>query len=105
MLKEIRKIKGINLINKEHQGKSKSINTALKKAKGELIAIIDADSVIEKNSLQELTKTMTYQGFGGATGVVKVKNRDKFLGMWLHIEQLYNSLMRSIFVKMQEPCK
>ena len=34
-----------------------------------------------------------------ATGIVKVSNRNKFICMWVHIEQLYNSLIRSLLSK------
>jgi len=89
----------IDLIRTKHQGKSKSINTALKQAKGELIAIVDADSIIEKNSLDELSSVVSQKGFAGATCPVKVKNRKRFLGLWMHIEQIYNSLMRDLLSK------
>lgn len=97
--KIVKKIKGIKLIQKEHSGKSDSINTALRESKGELIAIVDSDSCIQENSLIELAKELGKEKMVAACGVVKVKNRKRFLCMWPHIEQLYNSLIRSMISK------
>ncbi|MBI3026852.1 glycosyltransferase family 2 protein [Candidatus Woesearchaeota archaeon] len=89
----------VTLINTSHKGKANAINKALKYVKSEIVVIVDADSTIDRYALAELAKTMSSGRFAAATGVVKVKNRKLFFGMWLHIEQTYNSLMRSVFSK------
>ena len=89
----------IKLIRTKHSGKSSSINKALKMAKGELIAIVDADSCIHKNALVVMTDELERDEIVGVCGVVKVKNRKKFINMWVHIEQLFGSLMRLLFSK------
>lgn len=89
----------IRLIISKHSGKSASINKALKVSTGDLIAIVDADSIIYEDALEEMAKDMSRRKVGAACGVIKVKNRSKHILMWIHIEQLYNSLMRSIFSK------
>lgn len=90
---------GVQLIQTKHTGKSASLNLVLRKAKGELIAIVDGDSSIRKDALVELTKEVGRENTVAATGVVRVKNRSKLICLWIHIEQLYNSLMRSLFSK------
>jgi cellulose synthase/poly-beta-1,6-N-acetylglucosamine synthase-like glycosyltransferase len=89
----------VKLLKGAHRGKSFSINKALKFVKGELVAVVDADSVIAKDSLLEATKFFAKRDVGGVCSVIKVKNKKTFPGMWLHIEQLYNSLLRSLFAK------
>lgn len=89
----------IKLITKRHTGKSDSINRAISLSKGELIAVVDGDSFIHENSLQEIVKEIERENVAAATGVIKVRNRKKFICMWMHIEQLYSSLMRHIFSK------
>jgi len=84
---------------KKHSGKATGLNYALKKATGELIAIIDADSVIDDKAILEALSYLKSEEVAGVTSTIKVNNRKKFLGMWLHIEQLYNSLLRSFFSK------
>ncbi len=87
------------LNNKKHSGKANSLNQGLKHAKHELVAVVDADSVIHKNALQSIAKYFADKKVAGVCAIVKVKNRKKIIGMWLHIEQLYNNLLRSFFSK------
>ena len=89
----------VKLIKQKHSGKSDSINNAISVSKGELIAVVDGDSYIHKNSLKEIVKEVERENIVAATCVIKVKNRKRFVCMWLHIEQLYNSLMRHILSK------
>lgn len=83
-------------LNFNHQGKSKSINKALELVETDLIAIVDGDSTIEKNSLEILKEEIEQKNVSAVTTVVKVKNTNKFICLWLHLEQLYNSLIRDI---------
>ena len=90
---------GVRVIKTRHLGKSSSLNTALRYAKGDIIAVIDGDSYIQKDALRMMTKELERKDVVAATGIVKVKNRKKFICMWIHIEQLYNSLMRLLLSK------
>lgn len=91
--------KNIKLLRTKHSGKSASINRALESANGELISIVDADSCIHKNALVEMSDELTRDKIAGVCGIVKVKNRMKPICMWVHIELLFGSLMRSLFSK------
>jgi cellulose synthase/poly-beta-1,6-N-acetylglucosamine synthase-like glycosyltransferase len=93
------KPKGVKVIRIKHSGKSKSINKALSVTKSDLIAIVDGDSYIHKDALKLIAAELERKNVAAATGVVKVRNRNKFICMWIHIEQLYNSLMRLLFSK------
>jgi len=88
------------LLQQKHLGKSTSLNRALAQAKGEIVAIVDGDSAIEPGALQAMAEELGREGIGAACGVVRVRNRKRILCMWAHIEQLYNSLMRSLWSKM-----
>ena len=90
----------IRLIKTNHSGKSASLNQALKIATGDVIVIVDADSCIHKNALKEIVLEVSRDNVVGASGVVRVKNRTKLLGMWMHIEQVYYSLIRLLFSKL-----
>ena len=46
--------KGITLINQKNRGKAAALNNGLKHAKGEFVACLDADSVVEKNTLKKM---------------------------------------------------
>ncbi len=93
------KSENIIVIRTKHTGKAASLNKALKLAKSELIAVVDGDSYIHKNSLQEMSDELGRDNVVAACCVVKVRNRKKAFPMWSHIEQLYNSLMRSLLAK------
>jgi cellulose synthase/poly-beta-1,6-N-acetylglucosamine synthase-like glycosyltransferase len=89
----------VKLIRTSHTGKSAAINNALSAATGELIAIVDGDSIIGKNALKEMAIEVGRKNTAAACCPVRVRNRKTNILMWVHIEQLYNSLMRSILVK------
>jgi len=76
------------------------MNKALEIAKGDAIAIVDADSYIQKDSILYMIDELSRENVGGVTGTIKVKNRKKFICIWVHIEQLYNSLIRHLFSKL-----
>ncbi|MBU0757594.1 MAG: glycosyltransferase family 2 protein [Nanoarchaeota archaeon] len=89
----------VRLFKTQHFGKARALNFALKKAKGDIIAVVDADSVIEKNSLINALRYFNYPDVGAVTTTIKLNNRKTFFGIWLHIEQLYNSLLRSLLCR------
>ena len=69
------KFKGIKVIKTKHSGKSNSINKALSVSKGEIIAIVDGDSYIDKDALKIMAKEVERKNVVAATGIVKVRNR------------------------------
>lgn len=91
--------KGISVIRQKHSGKAASLNRALEQATGELIAVVDGDSFISRNSLVEMSKEVSREGTAAASCVVKIANRKRLLTIWPHLEQLYNSLVRLILSK------
>ncbi len=95
----VKKFKGIKIIKQKHSGKSASINKSIAASKSDLIAVVDGDSAISEDSLVEITKEVEKKNVVASSCVVRVKNRHKFVCMWLDLEQLYNSLIRRIFSK------
>jgi len=91
--------RGIKIIRQKHSGKSASVNKAISVSKGELVAVVDGDSAISKDSLKEIVKEVERKNVVASSCVVRVKNRHKFICLWLDLEQLYNSLIRRIFSK------
>ena len=87
------------LQNKKHSGKSYCLNRGLKLANGELIAVVDADSIIAKNALAIMAQELGRKNVAGAACVVKTKNRGKFLNAWVHIDLIYGSFLRSLMAK------
>tara|TARA_Y100000310_G_scaffold212686_1_gene213559 strand:- start:2091 stop:3362 length:1272 start_codon:yes stop_codon:yes gene_type:complete len=90
---------GIKLIKSKHSGKSASLNRALMVATGELVAVVDGDSFIHKHSLQEVVNEVGGDNVAAACCPVRVRNRNKFVCIWLHIGEIYFSLLRHLFSK------
>jgi len=72
--------KEIVLLNKKNSGKANSLNEALKIAKGELFAVVDADSYPNKDALVKMVGFFDEEGVAAVTSRVLVKNKSKWLG-------------------------
>jgi len=60
-------------------GKASALNMGLKYAKGELFAVIDADSEIEKNSLKNLISYFEDNKTGSVISSIKIRNPKSFM--------------------------
>lgn len=73
----MKKYKNLKLIdNKVNLGKAESLNKAIARAKGDLIAVVDSDSFPSKDSLKKLTGFFTNPKMGAVTSFVRVRNRE-----------------------------
>ena len=71
---------GVKILHKENSGKATALNYAINFAKGEIVAILDADTIAGKNSLKEINKVFeTSSNVGGVAGNVKVRNKTNWL--------------------------
>lgn len=70
---------GIKIINKENSGKADSLNKGIKIATGELIAVVDADSYPEKDSLNKMVGYFEDRQVAAVTSRVLVKNTKNFI--------------------------
>lgn len=75
-----------SLIRKQNGGKASAINLALRFAKGEIVIIIDADSIIERNTLREIAKELQRPGVVAVAGKVKVLDRSNILTNCIALE-------------------
>ncbi len=83
----VRKFKKAILIKEsKKEGKPAAINKILKRAKGDIIVITDADMVIKKGSLKKLLSHFKDKSVGVVCGHPVVTNkRDNMLGFWGHL--------------------
>ncbi len=87
----------IVLIRTDHIGKSKSLNLALKKARGEVILVVDGDSVVEGGSIQRLVAPLRDRKVGAVASTLKVRNPREGIMTWFQrVEYLYFSFFRSL---------
>ena len=71
--------RGVEVIRTAHSGKAASLNRALSRAMGDIVAVVDGDSYIHKDALNLMAKELESGNVAAATGVVKVRNRKKFI--------------------------
>jgi biofilm PGA synthesis N-glycosyltransferase PgaC len=73
--------KGIDFIRFEkNQGKARAINTALKKAKGEIVVAMDGDSYPAPDAIMKLIPNFyAFENVGAVTTIVRVKNNHGLL--------------------------
>lgn len=76
----------ITLINKENGGKASALNLGIKKSKSNIIISIDSDTIIEKNSIQNLVKHFKNKNVAAVAGKIKVANYKTILGGFQSIE-------------------
>lgn len=75
----LKKINGIKIISKKNTGKADSMNQGIKQTKGNFIAIIDADSYIEKDALQKMMDYFRDEKVGAVTGAILVRKQGKLI--------------------------
>lgn len=66
----------ITVVHKENGGKASALNYGLVYAKGEVVVIVDADTIIGKNALMEIIKGFEVnENVAAVAGNIKVRNR------------------------------
>jgi cellulose synthase/poly-beta-1,6-N-acetylglucosamine synthase-like glycosyltransferase len=64
----------IRVMRKQNGGKASAMNYGLRFAAGEIVVIVDADSLIEKNTLKDIAKEFQDPNVVAVAGTVKVLN-------------------------------
>jgi cellulose synthase/poly-beta-1,6-N-acetylglucosamine synthase-like glycosyltransferase len=91
------KERNIIFIDQENQGKAKSLNNALEKAKGELFACLDADSIVDPKTLTKMVNF--YQKNPNlviATPAMRVKNPKTLFQKFQRIEYISSMFISRI---------
>ena len=67
---------GVKVLHKENGGKATALNYALTFAKGEIIAVLDADTLASRNSITEIVKIFeSEKDIAAVAGNIKVRNK------------------------------
>jgi biofilm PGA synthesis N-glycosyltransferase PgaC len=74
------------VFDKKNSGKADSLNQALKMAKGELVAVVDADSYPDKHAISSMVGFFEDSKVGAVTTRILVKQRDNFIRKMQSIE-------------------
>ena len=89
---------GAKVIRQQRAGKARAMNRAVKAARYNTLATIDADTFIEKNTLAHLVAPLQKKSIGSTTGIVKVKLKG-ILSYFQAVEYLQNHLIRTTFTR------
>ncbi|MDP2628661.1 MAG: glycosyltransferase family 2 protein [Nanoarchaeota archaeon] len=77
--KLMEKYSRLKILNKKNSGKADSLNQGIKIAKGDLIAVVDADSYPSKDAFGKLVGYFDDEKVGVATCSIVPKNKNNFL--------------------------
>jgi cellulose synthase/poly-beta-1,6-N-acetylglucosamine synthase-like glycosyltransferase len=77
--KLINKYPQLKLLNKKNSGKADSLNQGIKMARGELIAVVDADSYPAKDSFRKLVGYFDDKIVGAVTCTIIPRNKKGFI--------------------------
>ena len=89
--------KGVEVINKRNSGKGDSLNMALKKAKGEFVVSMDADSFVNPDCLKKMLGYFSNPSVMAVTPSLKVYNPNGILQRLQAIEYLIGVYLRKVF--------
>jgi len=74
-----RKYSKVRVLDKKNSGKADSLNKAIELTKGELIAVVDADSYPDKHALSSMVGFFDDKKVGSITTRILVKSRNNFI--------------------------
>ncbi|GAA4259262.1 bifunctional polysaccharide deacetylase/glycosyltransferase family 2 protein [Dactylosporangium darangshiense] len=74
------------LVRQANAGKPAALNAGIAASHGELLVLVDGDTVFEPDALGRLVQPFADPEVGAVSGNTKVANRDGLLGRWQHLE-------------------
>lgn len=76
----------VRLIRKRNGGKSSALNLGFKRARGEIVITIDADTLLAKETISHLVSSFRDPEVAAVSGNCKIGNIRNLLTLWQHIE-------------------
>lgn len=83
---EALQLEGVRLIRQDNAGKAAALNTGIRFSAGEIVVMVDGDTVFEQDTVRRLVQPLADLRVGAVAGNTKVGNRGGLLGRWQHIE-------------------
>ncbi|GGK76839.1 bifunctional polysaccharide deacetylase/glycosyltransferase family 2 protein [Mangrovihabitans endophyticus] len=77
---------GVRVIRQRNAGKPTALNTGIAAARGDLLVLVDGDTVFEPDAIDRLVQPFADVSVGAISGNTKVANRGGLLGRWQHLE-------------------
>lgn len=97
----VKKFKEVKLIYNKHKGvgKASALNKGLKYATGELLAVIDADSEVERNSLKNIINYFDDEKTGSVISSIKIRNPRNIYEHIQRLEYILATFVRKLMSK------
>jgi cellulose synthase/poly-beta-1,6-N-acetylglucosamine synthase-like glycosyltransferase len=86
------------VLRKENGGKASALNYGISYAKGQIVVMVDADSIVQRNALDRLVKMLQQPNISAVAGNTKILNRVNFLTNCQQLEYIVgiNLVRRSL---------
>jgi cellulose synthase/poly-beta-1,6-N-acetylglucosamine synthase-like glycosyltransferase/peptidoglycan/xylan/chitin deacetylase (PgdA/CDA1 family) len=78
----------VSLVSKENGGKSSALNLGIAMAKGEIVVVIDADTIFLPDTISRLVAHFSDPKVGAVAGNAKVGNRINLITRWQALEYI-----------------
>lgn len=78
----------IKVIHKENGGKASALNQGLLYSTGEIVTIVDADTIIGNSSLKHIARGMMQENVAAVAGNIKIRNKTNILTWCQSLEYL-----------------
>lgn len=78
----------IKVVHKENGGKASALNQGMLYATGDIVAIVDADTIIGHSSLKHIAKGMAQENVVAVAGNIKIRNKVNWLTWCQALEYL-----------------
>ncbi len=80
------RLPSVYVVEQENAGKPTALNTGVMFARGDILVMVDGDTVFEPDAIGELVQPLADPAVGAVSGNTKVANRGGLLGRWQHLE-------------------
>ncbi|GGQ84337.1 bifunctional polysaccharide deacetylase/glycosyltransferase family 2 protein [Couchioplanes azureus] len=80
------RLPGVRVIRQANAGKPAALNTGIAAARGDLLVLVDGDTVFAPDAVTRLVQPFADVSVGAVSGNTKVANRGGLLGRWQHLE-------------------
>ncbi len=92
---------GVVLINQKNKGKAAAMNNGIKRAHGELVACLDADSFVQKDTMKKMVGFFADLSVAAVTPILKVNAPETLLQKAQWLEYVLYTFLKMILASIQ----